>query len=50
VFDIYEYGNTVSSSIPIILEKELTKAENNFILISGFGVGFSWASGILKRL
>jgi 3-oxoacyl-[acyl-carrier-protein] synthase-3 len=50
VFDIYEYGNTVSSSIPIILEKELTKAENNFILVSGFGVGFSWASGILKRL
>jgi len=50
VFDIYEYGNTVSSTIPIILEKELTKAENNFILISGFGVGLSWASGILKRV
>ena len=49
-FDIYEYGNTVSSSIPIILEKETTKAENNFILISGFGVGLSWASGILKRV
>ena len=50
VFDVYEYGNTVSSTIPIILEKELTKAQNNFILISGFGVGLSWASGILKRV
>jgi len=50
VFDIYEYGNTVSSTIPIILEKELTNAENKFILISGFGVGLSWASGILKRV
>ncbi|MBI5698803.1 ketoacyl-ACP synthase III [Candidatus Saganbacteria bacterium] len=49
-FDIYDYGNTVSSSIPIILEKEIVKKENKRILISGFGVGLSWASGILNRL
>ena len=48
-FDIYEYGNTVSSSIPIILEKEIMDNSNNRILISGFGTGLSWASGILER-
>lgn len=48
VFDIYDYGNTVSSSIPIILEKELSKNSNR-IVISGFGVGLSWASAILER-
>ncbi|MEY8703252.1 ketoacyl-ACP synthase III [Francisella philomiragia] len=48
VFDMYDYGNTVSSSIPIILEKELSKNSNRFV-ISGFGVGLSWASAILER-
>src|SRR3989339_345932 len=46
-FDIYDYGNTVSSSIPIIIEKELRKEEVEKIVISGFGVGLSWASGFL---
>ena len=44
------FGNTVSSSIPIAL-KELSKSdlkENISILISGFGVGLSWASTVLK--
>jgi 3-oxoacyl-[acyl-carrier-protein] synthase III len=49
-FDMYEYGNTVSSSIPIILEKEIKNIENNIIIICGFGVGLSWASSILKKL
>lgn len=49
VFDIYDYGNTISSSIPIILEKETKNKENKNIVISGFGVGLSWASGILKK-
>lgn len=49
VFDIFDYGNTVSSSIPIILEKEIGDMENKKILISGFGTGFSWSSGILER-
>ncbi|MBK2105442.1 ketoacyl-ACP synthase III [Francisella philomiragia] len=48
IFDMYDYGNTVSSSIPIILEKELSKNSNRFV-ISGFGVGLSWASAILER-
>ena len=49
VFDMYEYGNTVSSSIPIILEQEIKNKQNNRLLISGFGVGLSWASAIIER-
>lgn len=47
IFDIADYGNTVSSSIPIILEKILHDINNKYILISGFGVGLSWSSSIL---
>ena len=48
-FDMYEYGNTISSSIPIILEKELDRKENKTMVISGFGVGLSWGSAILEK-
>jgi 3-oxoacyl-[acyl-carrier-protein] synthase III len=46
IFDIKNYGNTVSSSIPVILEKILHQ-EHKYIFISGFGVGLSWSSSIL---
>ena len=49
-FDMYEYGNTISSSIPIILEKEIKKEENKRFVISGFGVGLSWGSAIIERV
>lgn len=49
-FDMYEYGNTISSSIPIILEKEIKNIKNNIIVVSGFGVGLSWATSILKKI
>jgi 3-oxoacyl-[acyl-carrier-protein] synthase-3 len=49
VFDIFDYGNAVSSSIPIILEKEITNVDSKKILISGFGTGLSWSSGLLER-
>lgn len=49
VFDAWEYGNTVSSSIPILIEKEMKNPSVRNILISGFGVGLSWASTVLKR-
>jgi 3-oxoacyl-[acyl-carrier-protein] synthase-3 len=42
-------GNTVSSSIPLLIEEEIEKTANNRILIAGFGVGLSWASMILSR-
>lgn len=42
-------GNTVSSTIPLMLERRQSKQAIKNIVISGFGVGFSWASAILKR-
>ena len=48
--DVAEYGNTVSSSIPIALE-DMLKANTDKILqnvvIMGFGVGLSWAGGVI---
>jgi 3-oxoacyl-[acyl-carrier-protein] synthase-3 len=44
-------GNTVSASIPIALkfaEMEGKLNKGDLILISGFGVGLSWGSIILK--
>lgn len=48
-FEMYEYGNTISSSIPIILEKEINDITNKRFVLSGFGVGLSWASAIIER-
>ena len=44
-----EVGNTVSSTIPIVLYE--TKKENKLsgnVLLAGFGVGYSWGGCILK--
>lgn len=48
-FDIADYGNTVSSSIPIILAKEIDEMPKGKIILSAFGVGLSWASAILEK-
>lgn len=48
-YAIQDYGNTVSSSIPLMLEPLLSDFQVRRVLISGFGVGLSWASGILSR-
>lgn len=40
-------GNTVGSSIPIALESLLAERPRR-VLISGFGVGLSWATNILE--
>ncbi|HAD04564.1 MAG: 3-oxoacyl-ACP synthase [Desulfuromonadales bacterium GWC2_61_20] len=45
----HDYGNTISSTIPIMLEAELD-GPANIIAMSGFGVGLSWASGLLRRV
>ena len=42
-------GNTVSSSIPLMLEQYMDSEERT-ILISGFGVGLSWATSVLERV
>lgn len=47
---IEDYGNTISSSIPLMLKPLLSDFSVKRVLISGFGVGLSWASGILSRV
>ena len=50
VFDMYEYGNTVSSSIPLLLSKDIDSLQvGEKIALSGFGVGLSWSSAIFQK-
>ncbi len=46
---LHEYGNTSSASIPITLTKfiQMNNPQNQWVLISGFGVGFSLASALI---
>lgn len=44
-----ETGNTVSSSIPLLLEATLEDTPRR-ILMSGFGVGLSWATAIYENV
>jgi 3-oxoacyl-[acyl-carrier-protein] synthase III len=47
VLSCADYGNTVSSSVPLILAG-LDRKATQTVLISGFGVGLGWATTILK--
>jgi len=49
IYSLNSTGNTVSSSIPIALAPYLNENRklNKKYLISGFGVGLSWASSVL---
>ncbi len=47
-FNSQKTGNTVSSSIPIMLKKYLD-SDLKYILLSGFGVGLSWATTIIRK-
>jgi len=49
-FDMYEYGNTISSAVPLILEKEIEKSENNRMLLAAYGIGLSWGSAIIEKI
>lgn len=44
-----DYGNTVSSSIPFMLGSDAVAGDRR-VLISGFGVGLSWATTVLERV
>lgn len=46
-FEARETGNTVSSSLPLML-KERLEVPPKRILLSGFGVGLSWATMVLE--
>lgn len=48
-FEARELGNTVSSTIPLMLERQLRSGPKR-ILVSGFGVGLSWGTSVLERL
>ena len=48
--EIFTTGNTVSSSIPLLLEDRLSDPSIRNILICGFGVGLSWASNVLMKV
>ena len=47
--DMAETGNTVSSSIPLLLQKHVLGTSTKKVVISGFGVGFSWGTALLIR-
>lgn len=47
--DMFGAGNTVSSSIPLLLEHYAFNDEWRNALLSGFGVGLSWGSALLVR-
>jgi 3-oxoacyl-[acyl-carrier-protein] synthase III len=44
------YGNTVSSTIPLLLEElaSTDQLDGKKVLLSGFGVGLSWATAIVQ--
>lgn len=48
-FDIGDIGNTVSSSIPLMLQRYLSQKSSDLLVLSGFGVGFSWGTCLLQR-
>ena len=47
--DMFGAGNTVSSSIPMLLEHYAFNNDWRNTLLSGFGVGLSWGSALLVR-
>lgn len=49
--DLENTGNTTSSTIPIAIKDAMDKnliAKGNKVMIAGFGIGLSWAGGILN--
>mgnify|MGYP003601516621 CR=1 FL=1 len=50
VIDMLNYGNTVSSTIPLALKNSITnKRDMKNIMLVGFGVGYSWGAVCLKN-
>ncbi len=47
--DMFGAGNTVSSTIPLLIEHYAFESEWRNLVISGFGVGLSWGSAVLFR-
>jgi 3-oxoacyl-[acyl-carrier-protein] synthase-3 len=48
--ELEDCGNTVSSTIPIALERAIARGElkaGQKLMLVGFGVGYSWAAGLM---
>lgn len=43
-----EYGNSACNSVATVLAHHLSDQNNDMVLICGYGVGLSWASGIIN--
>ncbi|WP_421903798.1 3-oxoacyl-ACP synthase III family protein [Maridesulfovibrio sp.] len=51
IMDLYEVGNTTSSTIPIALKRAEAKGKlkrGDTIMLFGFGIGLSWSGAVLK--
>ncbi len=48
--NLRQIGNTVSSSIPLLLEEMMIRGEAlpRTLLLAGFGAGLAWASVVLR--
>jgi 3-oxoacyl-[acyl-carrier-protein] synthase-3 len=47
--DMTDTGNTVSSTIPIALQKSRKRLkQGDIVLLAGFGVGYSWGATIIR--
>ncbi len=49
VKDMCGVGNTVSSTLPLLLERHAAESDWQSLAITGFGVGLSWGSAVLLR-
>ena len=50
IIDVKNIGNTVSGTIPIILNRNLKKIKSGkYVLLIGFGVGLSWGVSLIKK-
>ena len=49
IIDMNDFGNTVSSTIPIVLENSDLDFAGKTILLAGFGVGLSWSAVIIRN-
>ena len=50
IIDVKNIGNTVSGTIPIILNRNSQKIKSGkYVLLIGFGVGLSWGISLIKK-
>jgi 3-oxoacyl-[acyl-carrier-protein] synthase-3 len=49
--ELEDCGNTVSSTIPIAIERAMARGEvrpGQKLMLVGFGVGYSWAAALMR--